>query len=100
MPKQKNNIRLEVTFNGAKKSVVVHRIDDDVNGNPRYIVKGSQLGLPQFIEYDTSYKVPNLTRYRKKDMGHYFIFKSYNVEDNILFMLKMVEQYLNKKGKN
>lgn len=83
-------------FNGEMYSIPIVNIGLDRNGNRKYMVKGSYLGIEPHHEYDRSVKIPNLIRCRKKDLYHYFVFQSAYPNEDLLFMLKSVEQFYNK----
>lgn len=66
-----NNIKVgDYTFN---------RIDNDTNGNPRYVVHWLNLGLNDYEATPLTRKA-GLSKYRAKWYGGGFVFTSYNLE--------------------
>lgn len=87
---------VKVVFNEKVHYIPIVKDGYDINGNLVYLVKGSDIGVQQHHEYDRSVKIPNLVRSRKKGLGHYFRFKTADVQSQLVFMLKSVEQFYNK----
>ena len=73
----------QVTVNG--RDVSVFRINNDVYGNPRYVV--SWLSVPGAESYDEAVKIARDRiggkKYRGKDFGGGIVFQSYNADDDI-----------------
>lgn len=61
------------------------RINNDINGNPRYVVSWLSLGLDSYQATDKTRKA-GLSIYRGKDFGGGFVFQSYNTEADIKFI--------------
>lgn len=71
----------------------MHRIDNDVNGNPRYVTHFLNLG----VQLDDYGKVPGLEKYRAKWFGGGYVFQSYNVQDDLEYYLDKVNDYYKDK---
>jgi len=71
------------------KEIEWYRINCDLYGNPRYVIHFSSLG----IELEDYGKIKGLKKYRAKWFGGGYVFTSYEIKDDILYALKMVEQY-------
>ena len=75
------------TIDTGKEIVKALRVNNDINGNPRYVV--------HFLDIDSSYdealkraKKVGGRKYRAKDFGGGIVFQSYNIEDTIKTLLK------------
>ena len=87
-------IQSTITVNGEE--LTVYRIDNDVNGNPRYAVHFLSLNIkPQ--DYG---KIPNLTKYRAKWFGGGYVFQSYNIEHDVQWALDTVAKFYADKEQN
>ena len=76
----------EKTVNLNDEEIKVFRINNDYNGNPRYIVHFLDIGLKKYISLPkTGFK-----KYRGKNFGGGYVFQSYNVEDDLKYILKEV----------
>ncbi len=71
--------------------VDVYRTTNDINGNPRYIVHYLALGLPDYVSTEKTSKA-GLKKYRGRDFGGGFVFTSYNVEENLEWILKKLHE--------
>lgn len=60
----------------------VDRINNDVNGNPRYVVHFREFGL-SLDDYQTNRY--DVRKYRAKWYGGGIVFTSYNIENSIRF---------------
>lgn len=76
-----------VNIDGSEIQAV--RILNCVNGNPRYVVHFSSLGI-ELEEYDIINKLYGFTRYRGRSFGGGVVFQSYNLYDSIEHMKKHV----------
>ena len=85
---------VETMLNGRYWDVPVHKINNDVNGNPRYVVHFLDLG----IKPEDYGLVPKLTKYRGKWFGGGYVFQSYNVKEDIDWILAQVKKYYETKG--
>jgi hypothetical protein len=56
------------------------RVNNDVNGNPRYIVHWLDLGLDTY-EHTPETRKAGLSKYRAKSYGGGFVFSSYNLQN-------------------
>lgn len=65
------------------------RIDNDLNGNPRYVVHFLDLGI-DFGDYGS---IKGLTKYRAKWFGGGYVIQSYNLENDLKWALNKVKEY-------
>lgn len=72
----------EKIINVDGEQVKVYRIDNDVNGNPRYVIHFLDLGLKEYAANDLTRKA-GLKIYRAKWFGGGFVTQSYNIEYDI-----------------
>lgn len=77
------------------EEITVYRIDNDVNGNPRYVTHFSSLG----VELDDYGRVPGLKKYRGKWFGGGYVIQSYNIEQDLKHSLNQVQNFYNKGDK-
>lgn len=68
------------------RNIPVYRINNDVNGNPRYIVHFLDLGLKKYCN------IKGLKKYRGKAFGGGYVFQSYNIEDDLKYILQLIEK--------
>lgn len=87
------NYNEELTVNVNGQDITVWRIDNDVNGNPRYVVHFPSLGIKLG---DYGY-IPNLTKYRAKWFGGGYVFQSHHVESDLKYMIENVKKYYDSK---
>lgn len=66
-----------------------HLIDADANGNPRYVVHFTSLGI-ELADYG---HIPGLKKYRAKWFGGGIVFQSYSLVDSIEEMRAMVKEF-------
>ena len=73
-----------------KLDIDVYRVNNDINGNPRYVVSWLSLGLP---EYKSTKKTRDagLKIYRGKDFGGGFVFQSYSLESDIEWIINKLK---------
>ena len=71
------------------KEIQLHRTNNDVNGNPRYVVHYSALGLPEY-ESTKKTRAAGLKLYRGRDFGGGFVFTSYNTEYTLEWVLEVL----------
>lgn len=76
-----------INVNGEEISY--HRIDNDMNGNPRYVVHFLSLNIKP-SDYG---KIQGLTKYRAKWYGGGYVIQSYNLEDDLEYCLNLVEKF-------
>jgi hypothetical protein len=79
-----------VMVNGEE--ITAHRIDNDVNGNPRYVVHFYDLG----IELNDYGRISGLTKYRGKWFGGGYVFQSYNLESDLAYYIDLVNKHYNR----
>ena len=72
-----------ITINNEK--ITAYRINNDVNGNPRYVI--SWLSVPEANSYEeaiqTAKEKIGAKCYRGKDFGGGIVFQSYNLEGDL-----------------
>lgn len=71
------------------EEIAFHRIDHDLNGNPRYVVHFLALGV-KLADYG---KIKGLTKYRAKWFGGGYVIQSYNLEDDLRYIIQLVKNY-------
>lgn len=76
----------EIIVNVNGQEIKVVRIDNDVNGNPRYLVHFLSLGLKEYRSSVLTKKA-GLKIYRSKKVGGCFVFQSYDVKSDLEYML-------------
>lgn len=67
----------------------VHRVNNDINGNPRYVISWLDLGLDKYESTKLTRSL-GLSIYRGKDFGGGFVFQSYNVKSDVEFMIEKI----------
>lgn len=75
------------------KEISYFRVDNDVNGNPRYVVHFSALG----IEHEDYGRIAGLKKYRAKAIGGGYVFQSYNLESDLRYALGLVNKHYSKE---
>jgi hypothetical protein len=88
----KNVNENQITVKG--QDITYYRIDNDVNGNPRYVTHFLSLG----VELEDYGKIPGLTKYRGKWFGGGYVHQSYNLENTFEHALDTVQDFYKKKG--
>ena len=86
----KNYVYKEITT-VKNERIKVFRIKNDVNGNPRYVVHFSDLGI-KLSDYDNINKLYGFKKYRAGWFGGGVVFQSYNIEDTLNYALDKVEE--------
>lgn len=76
-----------IKVNGEE--IPYHKIDNDLNGNPRYVVHFYELGV-ELADYG---KIKGLVKYRAKWFGGGYVIESYNLEQDLKHYLKLVKNY-------
>jgi hypothetical protein len=76
-----------VNINGEK--VRIHKINADINGNPRYVTHFLDIGVKP-KDYGS---VPGLTKYRAKWFEGGYVFQSHNVQDDMGYMIGKVKEF-------
>ena len=61
------------------------RVNNDVNGNPRYVISWLSLGLDKY-EASKKTREAGLKIYRGKNYGGGFIFQSYSLEQEVKWL--------------
>jgi hypothetical protein len=74
------------------EEIAYYRIDNDLNGNPRYVVHFYALGV-KLADYG---RIAGLTKYRAKWFGGGYVFQSYNLENDLRYYIKLVKDYYSK----
>ena len=69
------------THKGTEYSIGAFRCDNDVNGNPRYIVHYLDLGID--CETSNLTRKAGITPFRGKWFGGGFVFSSYSLERDL-----------------
>ncbi len=88
MKKQQYRYIEEVTANG--ETVQAFRIDNDSNGNPRYVIHFLDLNI-ELADYDNINKLYGFKKYTAKWFGGGVVFQSYNIEDTVRWALETTQ---------
>ena len=70
------------TYKINGNDIQVTRIDNDINGNPRFVVHYLSLGLQEY-ESTKQTRAVGLRRYKAKQYGGGFVFSSYNMRHDL-----------------
>lgn len=87
----KKNYRYEETHTVQGKTITTFRIDNDTNGNPRYVVHFTDLNISLW-DYDNINKLYGFKKYTAKWFGGGVVFQSYNIEDTLNYALETVTE--------
>lgn len=79
-----------ITKDGA---IRVYRISNCINGNPRYVVHYSSLGLKDYVSSNLTRSL-GLKKYRGKWFGGGFVFQSYNLEESLNYFISNLTNQL------
>jgi len=85
-----NNNYNEVNLKDGKK-VKVYRIDNDINGNPRYVLHFLQLDISLKDYQEKSFSQYGLKKYRGKNFGGGLVIQSYNCESDLNHIIKRLK---------
>lgn len=69
----------------------LYRVNNDVNGNPRYVIHFLALGLKDYKSTKAT-RDAGLSIYRGKWFGGGFVFTSYNVQDSLEWILDQLNE--------
>ncbi|BCG66275.1 TreK [Staphylococcus phage vB_SsapH-Golestan101-M] len=87
----KKNYVYKETHTVQNKEIEVFRIENDVNGNPRYVVHFLYLDI-KLSDYDNINKLYSFKKYRAKWFGGGVVFQSYNIADTLKYALDTVKE--------
>lgn len=73
------------------KEIEAFRIPNDVNGNPRYVVHFTDLGIGLW-DYDSINQLYGFNKYRAKWFGGGVVFQSYNIAETLEWALNTVKE--------
>ncbi|AHG24021.1 hypothetical protein SEP9_100 [Staphylococcus phage vB_SepS_SEP9] len=79
------------TVTVGNKEIEAFRIENDNNGNPRYVVHFTDLGVSLW-DYDNINKLYGFKKYTAKWFGGGVVFQSYNIEETIKWALETVKK--------
>lgn len=66
------------------QEITVYRTNNDINGNPRYVVHFLSLDVEMFSNGTLpSISYSGMKKYRGKDFGGGYVFQSYNIKDSL-----------------
>jgi hypothetical protein len=82
--------REEIKLDG-REPISVYRIDNDVNGNPRYIIHYLALGLRDHVSTKKT-REAGLRIYHGRLFGGGFTFTSYNIESSVKWIVGALER--------
>ena len=85
------NYRYEETVKVQEKEITAFRIDNDNNGNPRYVVHFIDLDI-KLSDYDNINKLYGFKKYRAEWFGGGVVFQSYNIADTLEYALDKVKE--------
>lgn len=86
----KKNFKYEETVTVNRNEITAFRIENDNNGNPRYVVHFNDLGISLW-DYDEINKLYGFKKYTAKWFGGGVVFQSYNIEETINWAIDTVE---------
>lgn len=86
----KKNFKYEETVIVNGNEITAFRIENDNNGNPRYVVHFRDLGISLW-DYDEINKLYGFKKYTAKWFGGGVVFQSYNIEETINWAIDTVE---------
>lgn len=86
----KKNFKYEETVTVNGNEITVFRIENDNNGNPRYVVHFSDLGISLW-DYDDINKLYGFKKYTAKWFGGGVVFQSYNIQDTLEYACSQVK---------
>ena len=75
----------------TKQGITVYKINNDFNGNPRYLVSWMALGLDSYKPTKLTRKA-GLSKYRGKQFSGGFVFQSYNIDETMKYILKTLKR--------
>lgn len=75
------------------KEIEWYKIENDINGNPRYVIHFSDLG----IKTEDYGKIKGLKKYRAKWFGGGYVFQSHSIGFDLTVWLKYVDHYYKTK---
>ena len=84
-------ILIENIINVNGQEIPYYRLDNDVNGNPRYLVHFLSLN----VKPEDYGRIAGLTKYRGKDFGGGYVIQSYSLENDLKYYMNLVEKYYN-----
>ena len=87
----KKNYRYVEMVNVQGQEIETFRIDNDINGNPRYVVHFIDLDI-NLKDSDKINKLYGFKKYTAKWFGGGVVFQSYNIEDTLNFALDKVKE--------
>lgn len=87
----KKNYRYVEIVSVQGQEIETFRIDNDTNGNPRYVVHFIDLGI-KLKDYDKINKLYGFKKYTAKWFGGGIVFQSYNIKDTLNFALDKVKE--------
>jgi hypothetical protein len=74
------------------EEIPYYRIDNDVNGNPRYVVHFLDIN----VKPEDYGKIPGISKYRAKWFGGGYVLQSYNLESDLEYTLNKVDVFYGK----
>lgn len=87
----KKNYRYIETVTVGNKEIQAFRINNDSNGNPRYVVHFTDLGVSLW-DYDKINKMYGFKKYTAKWFGGGVVFQSYNIEETLKWAVETVKE--------
>lgn len=82
-----------INVNGEE--IAYHKIDNDRNGNPRYVVHFLSLN----VKPEDYGKIRGLKKYKAKWFRGGYVIQSYNLEQDLQYYLNLVSNYYKTKNK-
>ena len=80
----------QVTVKVGGNEITAYRVNNDINGNPRYVI--SWLSVPGAESYEEAIKIAKDKiggkRYRGKDFGGGIVFQSYALENDLRLLFE------------
>ena len=76
-------------YNIDGNDITVFKIDNDTNGNPRYVVHFLSLNINDYKNINSLY---GFNKYRAKWFGGGVVFKSFDIEETLQYALNKVKE--------
>ena len=82
------------------EDIAYHRLENDVNGNPRYLVHFLSLGIKPEDYGNEKFRDFGLKKYRGKWFGGGYVFQSYELQSDLKWILGKIKEYYNQREEN
>ena len=82
------------TYNIDGNDITTFKINNDTNGNPRYVVHFLSLNIDDYKNINSLY---GFNKYRAKWFGGGVVFQSFDIEETLYYALNKVKEVEGKK---